>query len=249
MSNIIEVNQLVKRYPGSDQPAVRGLSFAVRRGEIFGLLGPAGAGKTTTLLLLAGLLQPESGTITVAGGNLSRRSSDHKRLVRMVPQKITRLPWLSLQNNLLGYGWLHGLRGAGLKAHAAEAMTLVGLDDCRSADQQSLDTQQRVSLAAALLLQPEILLFDAPTSNIEVARRDTFLKIVTEINRRGVTIVYATRDGEEAAHLCHRVALIDRGRIVALDTPRALQTLRGNGAAPESLDAALLELTGKLRRE
>jgi ABC-2 type transport system ATP-binding protein len=250
MPNIIEVNHLVKYYPGNDRPAVRDVSFAVRRGEVFGLLGPAGAGKTTTLLMLAGQLKPAGGTITIAGCDLSRRSNDLKRLVRLVPQKFALLPWLSIQNNLLWYGWRHGMTGRQLSARRAEALKLAGLDGGYSTDQQTIDIQQRIRLAAALLHRPEILLLDEPTSNLDMESHDNLLRIVTEINRRGLTIVYATCEGEEAARLCHRVALIDRGRIVALDTPRALlDLLRDDSPAQKNLDAVFLKLTGKPLRD
>jgi ABC-2 type transport system ATP-binding protein len=248
MSNIIEVNQLVKHYPGSDQPAVRGLSFAVRRGEVFGLLGPTGAGKTTTLLLLAGLLKSDSGTITIAGGDLSRRSRDLQHLVRLVPQKIALLPGLSLQHNLLWYGWRHGLADQQPKSRCEAALQSAGLaGSCP--DRSASSTRWRIGLAAALLHQPEILLLDEPTAQLDLRGGDNLQQIVIELQRRGVTMVYATRHSETAAQLCQRIALIDRGRIVALDTPGALQELVDRRAATNQLDAVFLELTGKqLRR-
>jgi ABC-2 type transport system ATP-binding protein len=248
MPNIIEVNHLVKYFPGSHQPAVRNVSFAVRLGEIFGLLGPAGAGKTTTLCMLAGQLKPAGGTITIAGCDLVRQPNDIRRRCKLVPQKLALCPLLSIQDNLLSYGYLHGLHCKQLRSRVEEALQLVGLYERRhdGVDKNSCGTQRRISLAAALLHRPEILLFDEPTSNLDMESRDNLLRIVTEINRRGLTIVYATCEGEEAARLCHRVALIDRGRIVALDTPRALlDLLRSDFAAPENLDAVFAELTGK----
>lgn len=248
MSNIIEVNQLVKSYPGNDRPAVYDVSFAVRRGEIFGLLGSAGAGKTTICDLLSCRLKPDSGMGVIAGFDLINQSTDIKRRSKFVSQKPALYPLLSLQDNLLLYGRLHGFSGGQLKQRVAEALQVTSLDTCRRkrADKLPSSIQRRINLAAALLHQPEILLLDEPTLNIEAESRDTILKIVVEINRRGLTVVYATRDGEAATRLCHRVALIDQGRIVALDTPHALlDLLRGGCAAQENLDAVFLELTGK----
>lgn len=244
MPNIIEVNHLLKRYPGSAQPAVNHVSFAVRRGEIFGLWGPTGAGQTTILSLLAGRLKPDSGVITIAGCDLSRWSNDLKRLVRLVPQKFTWLPWLSIQNNLRWYGWRHGMKGRQLISRRAEALKLAGLaSGCT--DRSANGAAWRISLAAALLHQPEILLLDEPTLNIPAENRDSSGKTLTEINQHGVTVVLATHDGAEAARLCHRVALLDQGRIIALDTPRALHDLVRAGSPEPSLDAVFLELTGK----
>jgi ABC-2 type transport system ATP-binding protein len=248
MPNIIEVDHLVKRYPGSDQPAVRDLSFAIRRGEIFGFLGPDGAGKTTTLSLLSCLLKPDGGTATIAGLDLFRQPRNIKRCCKFVPQTLALIPLLSIQDNLLLYGRLHGIKNQQLRPRVAEALQLVGLDAGRRdrVTKQSSGTQRRISLAAALLHQPEVLLFDEPTLNITEASRDGLLHTVVELNRRGLTVVYATRDAVEAARLCHRVALIDQGRIVALDTPYALQNMLGGGLpAWESLDAVFVELTGK----
>jgi ABC-2 type transport system ATP-binding protein len=240
MPNIIEVDHLVKRYPGSDRPAVRGVSFAVRRGEIFGLLGPIGAGKTTTILMLAGLLKPDDGTATIAGFDLFRQSDDVKHLIRLAPQQLALSPWLSIYNNLLIYGRLHGINCKQLKPRITEVLKWVGLDCCRGADKQARGTQRRISLAATLLHQPEILLLDEPTRNVDAHSCNFIWDTVTELNRRGLTVVYATCSGEEAARLCHRVALIDQGRIVALDTPDALRELAGGNLA-----AVFRELTGK----
>jgi ABC-2 type transport system ATP-binding protein len=248
MPNIIEVNQLVKRYPGGDQPAVRGVSFAVRRGEAFGLLGPTGAGKTTIISLLSCLLKPSGGSATIAGFDLFRQVKDIKRRCKLVPQKIALIPWLSLQDNLLFYGCLHGVNGRQLRSRITAALQLVDLDACRGdcGTQHSSGVQRRISLAAALLHQPEILLLDEPTVNVDPQSRTRILDAVAELNRRGLTVMLATRDSAEAVHLCHRVALIDQGRIIALDTPRALQEmLDGNLAVRKNLDAVFLELAGK----
>jgi ABC-2 type transport system ATP-binding protein len=240
MPNIIEVDQLVKCYPGSDRPAVRGLSFAVRRGEIFGLLGPIGAGKTTTVLMLAGLLKPSGGSATIAGFDLFRQSDDVKHLIRLAPQQLALSPWLSIYNNLLIYGRLHGINCKQLKPRITEVLKWVGLDCCRGADKQARGTQRRIGLAATLLHQPESLLLDEPMVDVDPESRSIIEEAVIEINRQGVTVLYATCHGEEAARLCHRVALIDQGRIVALDTPRALRELAGGNLA-----AVFRELTGK----
>ncbi|CAG0931365.1 Linearmycin resistance ATP-binding protein LnrL [Thermoflexales bacterium] len=248
MPNIIEVNHLVKYYPGSDQPAVRDLSFAIRRGEIFGFLGPDGAGKTTIISLLSGLLKPTSGNAILAGFDLVSQPHEIKHRCKFVPQTPTLIPLLSIQDNLLLYGRLHGIKNQQLRPRVAEALQLVGLDAGRRdrVTKQSSGTQRRISLAAALLHQPEVLLFDEPTLNVNEVSRDGLLQSVVELNRRGLTVVYATRDAAEAARLCHRVALIDQGRIVALDTPHALQNMPGGGLpALESLDAVFVELTGK----
>jgi len=251
MPNIIEVNQLIKRYPNSDQPVVRDVSFAVRRGEIFGLLGPTGAGKTTIIAMLACRLKPSGGAAAIAGFDLFRQPNDIKRRIGFAPQKITLIPGLSIPNNLLLYGRLHGLNSEQLRPRVAEAVQLAGFEaGCRDRmDQQSGGVQRRISFAAALLHQPEILFLDEPTAGLDQQSRNYIWAAVIELNRRGVTVVTATCNSAEAEQLCQRVALIDRGRIVALDTPRALQDISGGRlAAPENLNAVFLELTGKQLR-
>lgn len=251
MTNIVEADHLVKHYAGSDQPAVRGMSFAVRRGEIFGFLGPNGAGKTTIISMLSCLLKPSGGCATIAGFDLFRQPNDIKRRVRFVSQKSVRYPRLSIQANLLVYGCLHGVNGKQLKQRVEEVLMLVGLDACchDRVDKLASGAQRRISLAAALLHQPEILLLDEPTVNVDPQSRSFILDTVAELNRRGLTVVYATNDSAEAERLCQRVALIDQGRIVALDTPRALRDMLGDLAAPvilePKLEAVFLALTGK----
>jgi ABC-2 type transport system ATP-binding protein len=237
MPNIIEVNHLVKYYPGGERPAVDDVSFAVRRGEIFGLLGPTGAGKTTVVAMLASLLKPTSGEATIAGFDLARQPNAIKRCSQFVPQRLILFPWLSVRSNLVLYGFLHGLSSRQLKQRTADALKVTGLGTC--------STPRQISLAAALLHQPEILFLDEPTVGFDPHSSHRLLKAVVELNRRGLTVVYATRDGEQAARLCHRIALIDEGRIIALDTPRALQEMLGGDAARSNLDDVFLALTGK----
>jgi len=231
MSNIIEVNHLVKKYPGSDQPAVRDVSFAIRRGEIFGFLGPNGAGKTTTISMLSCLLKPTSGSATIAGFDLSHQPNDIKRRIGLVPQDLALYPTLSASDNLLFYGRIYGLKGAQLKQRVADALKMVGLYDRRHdrVDKYSGGMKRRVNIAAGLLHGPEILFLDEPTVGVDPQSRNFIFDNVEELNHNGMTVLYTTHYMEEAERLCDRVAIIDEGRIVALDTPRALQDELGGG--------------------
>lgn len=254
MPNIVEVSHLVKRYPGSDQPAVRDVSFAIQRGEIFGFLGSDGAGKTTTLSLLACLLKPSSGSATIAGFDLSRQSNEIKRRIGLVPQDVALYPTLSANDNLLFYGRIYGLQGKQLKHRVDEALKMVGLYERRheTVQKYSGGMQRRVNLAAGLLHQPEVLFLDEPTVGVDPQSRTFIFDHVAELNCSGLTVLYTTHSTEEAERLCHRVAIIDQGKIVALDTPRALQdTLGGgliviglSGGVPETLEHDLRALPG-----
>ncbi len=231
MSNIVEVNHLSKHYSGSDQPAVRDVSFAIQRGEIFGFLGPNGAGKTTTISMLSCLLKPSGGSAIVAGFDLSRQSKDIKRRIGLVPQDLALYPTLSAKDNLLFYGRIYGLKGAQLKQRVDDALKMVGLYDRRNdaVEKYSGGMKRRVNIAAGLLHRPEILFLDEPTVGVDPQSRNFIFDNVEALNRNGVTVLYTTHYMEEAERLCHRVAIIDQGKIVALDSPRALQDALGGG--------------------
>jgi len=231
MSNIVEVNGLVKQYPGGTEPAVRGVSFAIQQGEIFGLLGPNGAGKTTTISMLSSLLQPTEGKATIAGFDLVRQPNEVKKRIGLVPQDLALYPTLSARDNLLFFGRIYGLKGADLRRRVDDALTIVGLsnraDD--AIDKFSGGMKRRVNLAAGLLHTPEVLFLDEPTVGVDPQSRNFIFENVESLNRDGLTVLYTTHYMEEAERLCHRVAIIDQGRIVALDTPKALIESLGGG--------------------
>jgi ABC-2 type transport system ATP-binding protein len=231
MSNIVEVNHLVKQYTASDQPAVRDVSFAIQAGEIFGFLGPNGAGKTTTISILSCLLKPSGGSATIAGFDLAREQNKIKRRIGLVPQDLALYPTLSANDNLMFYGRIYGLSGKLLKRRVEEALKMVGLTDRRHdrVDQYSGGMKRRINIAAGLLHQPEILFLDEPTVGVDPQSRNFIFDNVEALNRNGMTVLYTTHYMEEAERLCDRVAIIDEGRIIALDTPRALQDALGGG--------------------
>lgn len=254
MTNIVEANHLVKQYPGSAEPAVRGVSFAIQQGEIFGFLGPNGAGKTTTIAMLSCLLQPTSGSAVIAGFNLSRQPNEIKRRIGLVPQDLALYPTLSARDNLLFFGRIYGLRGKQLNRQIDEALKMVGLYDRRNerVEKYSGGMKRRLNIAAGLLHQPELLFLDEPTVGVDPQSRNFIFDNVEALNRGGTTVLYTTHYIEEAERLCHRVAIIDQGQIVALDTPRALQDTLGGGmivvglpdGVPSTLEQRIRALPG-----
>jgi ABC-2 type transport system ATP-binding protein len=231
MPNIVEVNGLVKQYPGSAEPAVSGVSFAIQQGEIFGFLGPNGAGKTTTISMLSCLLQPTHGSATIAGFDRVRQAGAVKKRIGLVPQDLALYPTLSARDNLLFFGSVYGLKGGDLRRRVDQALNRVGLLD-RAGDaieKFSGGMKRRVNLAAGLLHSPEVLFLDEPTVGVDPQSRNFIFDNIEELNRSGLTILYTTHYMEEAQRLCDRVAIIDRGRIIALDTPRALIDSLGGG--------------------
>ena len=227
--NIVEAQGLVKRY--GDIEAVRGLSFAIRRGEIFGFLGPNGAGKTTTISMLSCLLEPTGGTATVAGYDVVKAPQQVKRRIGLVPQELALYPTLSARDNLNFYGRIYGLRGRALRQRVDETLEMVGLAERAGGAVETFSggMKRRLNIAAGLLHRPEVLFLDEPTVGVDPQSRNAIFEHVEHLNADGMTILYTTHYMEEAERLCHRVAIIDQGRIIALDTPRKLVADLGGG--------------------
>jgi ABC-2 type transport system ATP-binding protein len=228
-ANIVEVNDLVKRY--HDLTAVNGVSFAVKSGEIFGLLGPNGAGKTTTISMLTCLLAPTSGKASIAGYDIASKAKTVKGIIGLVPQDLAVYPQLSARDNLLFFGRIYGLKRRQLQQRVNDLLELVGLNERANdlVNNFSGGMKRRVNIAAGLLHQPQILFLDEPTVGVDPQSRNFIFENIETINGQGMTILYTTHYMEEAERLCHRVAIIDQGQIIALDTPKALIDSLGGG--------------------
>lgn len=227
--SMIEINGFVKKY--GDRVAVNEVSFCVQEGEIFGLLGPNGAGKTTIISILATLLPPDQGQVTIGGYDLVRETSQIKSLIGFVPQELALYPTLSAWDNLAFFGRIYGLQGMALKERIAAVLHLVGLRD-RAGDPVrtfSGGMKRRLNIAAGLIHQPRVLFLDEPTVGVDPQSRDFILEHVERLKTEGMTILYTTHYMEEAERLCDRVAIIDEGRILALDTTKGLIGLLGGG--------------------
>jgi ABC-2 type transport system ATP-binding protein len=220
--NIVETRGLMKRY--GELEAVKGLSFAIRRGEIFGFLGPNGAGKTTTISMLSCLIEPTQGAAIVAGHDVVKASSEVKRRIGLVPQELALYPTLSARDNLNYFGRIYGLRERELRARVDEVLEMVGLAERAKAAVKTYSggMKRRLNIAAGLLHRPEVLFLDEPTVGVDPQSRNAIFEHVEQLRGEGMTILYTTHYMEEAERLCNRVAIIDEGRIVALDTPRKL---------------------------
>jgi ABC-2 type transport system ATP-binding protein len=227
--NIVEAKGLVKRY--GELEAVRGLSFAIRQGEIFGFLGPNGAGKTTTISMLACLLEPSEGTAIVAGHDVVKASSEVKRRIGLVPQDLALYPTLSARDNLDYFGRIYGLRGRALRQRVDEVLEMVNLTQRAKAAVKTYSggMKRRLNIAAGLLHRPELLFLDEPTVGVDPQSRNAIFEHVERLRDEGMTVLYTTHYMEEAERLCDRVAIVDEGRIVALDTPRKLIADLGGG--------------------
>jgi ABC-2 type transport system ATP-binding protein len=219
---LLSMQDVYKSY-GSN-PAVQGISFSILRGEIFGLLGPNGAGKSTTISMLAGLTDPDRGTIRMEGMEMRTNKMLLKSRIGYVPQDLALYPTLSGRDNLMFFGRIYGLSGRKLQQKVDEMLEMVSLTD-RSDDlieTYSGGMKRRINLAAGLLHSPEILFLDEPTVGVDPQSRNAIFENIESLNRSGITILYTTHYMEEAERLCQRVAIIDHGRVIALNSPENL---------------------------
>ena len=226
---ILVIQDLHKSF--GETHAVRGVSFQVARGEVFGLLGPNGAGKTTTISMITGLLEPASGGITVDGLDLQTDTNAVKARLGLVPQELALYPTLSARDNLDFFGRIYGLGGKHLRERVDAMLEMVGLTERadEAIETYSGGMKRRGNIAAGLLHQPQVLFLDEPTTGVDPQSRNAIFEGVEALNRAGVTVIYTTHYMEEAQRLCHRVAIIDEGQIIALDTPTALIRSLGGG--------------------
>jgi ABC-2 type transport system ATP-binding protein len=220
----IEADGLTRHY--GERVAVDHIHFTIGRGEVFGFLGPNGAGKSTTVRMLTGYIPPTAGAARVAGCDIVREPVAARQHIAVVPEDANAYADLSVWRNIMLMGELHSVPRRRRTERGAELIELFGLADRR--DQKGRDLskglRQRLMLCMALVSNPEILFLDEPTSGLDVGSSHIIRDIVTRINREcGMTVFMTTHNIEEAGDLCHRVGIIDRGRLVAVDTPQALR--------------------------
>ncbi len=229
--------------------AVDRVSFEVREGEIFGVLGPNGSGKSTLIRLIATLLLPDSGSIEVFGYDVVRQAMEVQRLINRVSVEASFFKKLSPMENLLYGARLYGLDGRETRQRVLEILTRLGLEKrpiYQPMEEMSRGMQQKVAIARALLSRPRLLLLDEPTTGLDPRSKREVQAVVRELNKEaGTTILLTTHDMLEADTLCDRVAIIDNGKIVALDTPEALKRIISSNGHEPTLEDVFLELTGK----
>jgi len=234
----------------NEHKAVDGVSFTIYKGEIFGLLGPNGAGKTTTIRMLSTVLQPDRGDITIGGYSVRHKSDAVRNLIGVCPQELALYEELSALDNLVFFGRMAGLDGKEARAQAAARLELLGLTERAKGrvDKFSGGMKRRVNLAVSLMGHPELLFMDEPTVGIDPQSRNNIYETIEGLRGKGMTILYTTHYMEEANRLCDRVAIMDGGRIIAMDTPREL---RGQIGPPDqvTLEDVFLRLTGRSLRD
>jgi ABC-2 type transport system ATP-binding protein len=220
--NVIEVRGLTRRF--GDFTAVAGVDFEVRRGEIFGYLGSNGAGKSTTIRMLTGLLAPSDGDALVAGHAISTHAESVKRSIGYMSQRFSLYPELRVVENLEFFGGAYGLWGADLRRRIERSLERVGLvgHERDRTDALPGGMRQRVALASATLHDPRIVFLDEPTAGVDPAARRVFWTLIRRLASEGTTVFVTTHYMDEAEY-CARVGLMVAGRLPALDTPSGLK--------------------------
>jgi ABC-2 type transport system ATP-binding protein len=220
----IKATDLTKRYNGF--VAVDHINFEVKKGEIFGFLGPNGAGKTTTTRLLTGLIKPDEGRATIMGYDITTEPLQAKQVMGIAPEMSNAYVDLSAWNNLMLIGELYGIPKKQRSERAKTLLEKFNLFDRRNQHVRgfSKGMKQRVLLGMALINSPSMLFLDEPTSALDVESAKLIRDMVVELNKTGTTVFLTTHNMEEANMLCDRIAIINHGKIAAIDTPQMLKT-------------------------
>lgn len=248
---MVIANNLVKTYGG--KRVVDGISFEVKAGEVFGILGPNGAGKTTTLEMLEALRPIDGGSATIDGVDVATRPYEVRKVIGVQPQSPSFQDKTKLSELLTLFASAYGM-----KVDVNKHLSDVQLQDKASsyAEQLSGGQRQRFSIAAALVHEPRVFFLDEPTTGLDPQARRNLWELVKQIKERGVTVVITTHYMDEAELLCDRIAVMDNGKIIALDTPKNLvKALLKKGFKKQqhveqaNLEDVFIDLTGKALRD
>ena len=222
---MISVSNLRKSYNSIE--ALKGISFNIKPGEFFGLLGPNGAGKTTTISIMSTILEPNEGSITIAGLDLKENPTECKKNIGVVPQEIALYDELSAYDNLLFWGSLYDVSKNILKSRINETLKLFGLFERKDDKVKTYSggMKRRINIASALLHNPKILFMDEPTVGIDPQSRNLIFEVLEKLHTEGRTIVYTTHYMEEAERFCDKIGIIDNGEIIAQGTLDELKSL------------------------
>ncbi len=225
---VLRLDGLARSY--GDIVAVDDLSLEIRHGEIFGFLGPNGAGKTTTISMICGLLEPDAGTISFNGRSLTARAGQERRRLGLCPQEISVWENLTCAEQCRFTGHMYGLAPRAARDRAAELLAILGLEakSDRLAGTLSGGMMRRLNIALALMHSPEILVLDEPQAGLDPQSRVLVREYVRGL-AGGMTVILTTHDMDEADRLADRIAIIDHGRLLVLDTPQRLKDTIGEG--------------------
>lgn len=245
---VVEMRGVVKRYRGSGECALNGIDLAVDAAELFGLLGPNGSGKTTTISIACGLLRPTRGEARICGEPVGRKRSRTRQRIGLVPQELALYPTLTLKENLEYFGAMHGLRGPRLRQRVLECLQIARLASfaTRPISTFSGGMKRRANLIVGILNEPPVLFLDEPTLGVDPQSRQVLFEFLGRFRAAGKTVIYTSHNMAEVQKLCTRVGILDEGRIIAEGTPDELIA-----RTPDCTDLGevFLALTGKRLRD
>lgn len=224
---LIQARNLVKKFRKTT--ALDDISFDIEEGEVLGILGPNGAGKSSTIYLLSTLMKPDSGEILFKNQSIIKKPGLIRPILGLVPQDIALYPGLSARDNLKFWGRIYGVRNPLLKSKINEAVEIVGLQQelDRKVETYSGGMKRRLNIAAALIHNPKLIIMDEPTVGIDTQSRRLIISAIRELNSQGATIVYTSHYLEEIEALCHKVVILERGKVVASGDREHLMKLSG----------------------
>jgi ABC-2 type transport system ATP-binding protein len=248
VEEFVVVKDLHKSF--KDFKAVDGVSFSIFKGEIFGLLGPNGAGKTTTIRMLSTVLEADKGDVIIGGHSVKKDAETVRSIIGVCPQDLALYDDLSALDNMVFFGHMVGLEGKEAHIQAMKNLELMGLEDRAKGKiaKYSGGMKRRVNLAIALMGNPQLLFLDEPTVGIDPQSRNHIFENIQRLQKNGLTMLYTTHYMEEADRLCQRIAIMDAGKIIAMDTPYNLKKQIGS---PDkvTLEDVFLKLTGRSLRD
>ncbi|HOA54572.1 MAG TPA: ABC transporter ATP-binding protein [Clostridiales bacterium] len=222
---IVKMDQVTKKF--GDVTAVDKVSLEIEEGEIFGLLGPNGAGKSTAINMITGLLSIDKGSISIYGKDVRKDKMSTKSCVGIVPQDIAIYEDLTSLENVKFFASLYGLRGEMLEEAALEALEFTGLSEKKNQFPKSFSggMKRRLNIACAIAHKPKLIIMDEPTVGIDPQSRNHILQSVKKLNEMGSTIIYTSHYMEEVEEICTRIAIMDRGKVIALGTCDELENM------------------------
>lgn len=241
--NAIQTENLSKKYKNSLYFALDNLSFSVKEGEIYGILGQNGAGKTTLMSILFGSIKPTSGSFRICGMTYENNVPEIRHQIGIVPQEYALYPTLTARENLQYFGSLYKIKPKILNEIIDKSLEKIGLLEVanQKIEYYSGGMKRRINLLAGILHQPKILFLDEPTVGVDVISKNTIIQYLKELNMNGMSILYTSHHLLEAQELCHRVGILSEGKLIEENTPKQLI----NNTKALSLEEVFINLTQK----
>ncbi len=241
--NAIQTEKLSKKYKNSLYFALDNLSFSVKEGEIYGILGQNGAGKTTLMSILFGSIKPTSGSFRICGMTYENNIPEIRHQIGIVPQEYALYPTLTARENLQYFGSLYKIKPKILNEIIDKSLEKIGLLEVanQKIEYYSGGMKRRINLLAGILHQPKILFLDEPTVGVDVISKNTIIQYLKELNMNGMSILYTSHHLLEAQELCHRVGILSEGKLIEENSPKQLIT----NTKAHSLEEVFINLTQK----